>query len=218
MMTPPIRVVMVDDHRIVREGLRAMLDAVPEIAIVGEAEDLSGALDTITKERPDVVLLDVRLQRASGLDACRAIIQEHPDVKVVFLTVYEDEQYVFEALRVGARGYMLKKVSPEDLLHILQAVQAGEVMIDPSLGGKIALRSAAQREGGDWPGAQHGLTPRESEVLVKIVDGLDNKAIGQALYITEDTVKSHVKSILRKLGARDRGQAISITYKEGLIS
>jgi DNA-binding NarL/FixJ family response regulator len=216
-MTSPIKVVMVDDHRIVREGLRAMLDAVPDIEIVGEAEDLGGALEAIAKGRPDVVLLDVRLQRASGLDACRTIIQEHPDVKVVFLTVYEDEQYVFEALRVGARGYMLKKVSPEDILHILQAVQAGEVVIDPALGGKIALRSAALRKGNDWPGVQHGLTPRESEVLVKIVDGLDNKAIGQALYITEDTVKSHVKSILRKLGARDRGQAISIAFKEGLI-
>lgn len=208
---------MVDDHRIVREGLRAMLDAVPEIEIVGEAEDLSGALEAIGKGRPDVVLLDVRLQRASGLDACRTITQEHPDVKVVFLTVYEDEQYVFEALRAGARGYMLKKVSPEDILHILQAVQDGEVVIDPALGGKIALRSAAVRNGNDWPGAQRGLTPRESEVLVQIVEGLDNKAIGQALHITEDTVKSHMKSILRKLGARDRGQAISIAFKEGLL-
>jgi DNA-binding NarL/FixJ family response regulator len=216
-MSSPIRVVVVDDHRIVREGLRAMLNAVPEIEIVGEAEDLDGALDAITSGRPDVVLLDVRLRRASGLDACRAITKHHPDVKVVFLTVYEDEQYVFEALRVGARGYMLKKVSPEDILHILQAVQAGEVVIDRALGGKIALRSAALRKGSDWPGVERGLTPRESEVLVKIVDGLDNKAIGQALFITEDTVKSHVKGILRKLGARDRGQAISIAFKEGLI-
>lgn len=216
-MTSPIRVVMVDDHRIVREGLRAMLDAVPEIEIVGEAEDLSGALEAIASARPDVVLLDVRLQRASGLDACRTITQEHPDVNVVFLTVYEDEQYVFEALRVGARGYMLKKASPEDILRILQAVQAGDVVIDPALGGKIALRSAALRKGNDWPGAQLGLTQREAEVLAQIVNGLDNRAIGKALFITEDTVKSHVKSIFRKLGARDRGQAVSIALREGLI-
>ncbi|MGZ8577969.1 MAG: response regulator [Actinomycetota bacterium] len=216
-MSPPVRVVIVDDHRIVREGLRAMLNGVGEIEIVGEAEDLDGALEAIAAARPDVILLDVRLQRSSGLDACRTITERHPDVKVVFLTVYEDEQYVFEALRVGASGYMLKKVVSEDIVRMLEAVQAGDVVIDPALGGQIAQRAATLRTGTDWPGAHLGLTQRESEVLAHLVDGLDNRAIAQTLYISEDTVKSHMKSILRKLGAKDRGQAISIALRGGLI-
>jgi DNA-binding NarL/FixJ family response regulator len=216
-MSPPVRVVIVDVHQIVREGLRAMLDGVDEIEIVGEAEDLDGALKAIAGARPDVILLDVRLQRSSGLEACRAIVERHPDVKVVFLTVYEDEQYVFEALRVGARGYMLKKVVPEDIVRMLEAVQAGDVVIDPALGGQIAQRAATLRKGTDWPGAHLGLTQREAEVLAHLVDGLDNRAIAQTLYISEDTVKSHMKSILRKLGAKDRGQAISIALRGGLV-
>lgn len=216
-MSPPVRVVIVDDHLIVREGLRAMLNGVDEIEIVGEAEDLEGALEAIAGARPDVILLDVRLQRSSGLDACRTITQRHPDVKVVFLTVYEDEQYVFEALRVGASGYMLKKVVSQDIVRMLEAVQAGDVVIDPALGGQIAQRAATLRRGIDWPGAHLGLTQREAEVLAHLVDGLDNRAIAQTLYISEDTVKSHVKSILRKLGAKDRGQAISIALRGGLI-
>jgi DNA-binding NarL/FixJ family response regulator len=216
-MSPPVRVVIVDDHRIVREGLRAMLNGVGEIEIVGEAEDLDGALEAIAGARPDVILLDVRLQRSSGLDACRTITERHPDVKVVFLTVYEDEQYVFEALRVGASGYMLKKVVSEDIVRMLEAVQAGDVVIDPALGGQIARRAATLRRGTDWPGAHLGLTQREAEVLAHLVDGLDNRAIAQTLYISEDTVKSHVKSILRKLGAKDRGQAISIALRGGLL-
>jgi DNA-binding NarL/FixJ family response regulator len=216
-MSPPVRVVIVDDHRIVREGLRAMLNGVGEIEIVGEAEDLDGALEAIAGARPDVILLDVRLQRSSGLDACRTITERHPDVKVVFLTVYEDEQYVFEALRVGASGYMLKKVVSEDIVRMLEAVQAGDVVIDPALGGQIARRAATLRRGTDWPGAHLGLTQREAEVLAHLVDGLDNRAIAQTLHISEDTVKSHVKSILRKLGAKDRGQAISIALRGGLL-
>ena len=213
----PIRIVMVDDHRIVREGLRAMLHGMDEIEIVGEAEDLSGALAAIEESKPDVVLLDLRLQRSSGLDACRTIVEKHPDVRVVFLTVYEDEQYVFEALRAGGRGYMLKKASAEDLVRILEAVRQGDVVIDPALGGQIALRAAAMSAGREWPGAQLGLTQRESEVLTELVKGLDNKAIGRELYISEDTVKSHVKAILRKLGVKDRSQAVALALRQGLV-
>ncbi len=216
MIERPIRVLIVDDHRVVREGLRAMLHGVAEIEIVGEAEDVDQALAAIRAAEPHVVLLDVRLQRSSGLDACRSIVQRHPEVSVVFLTMYEDEQYVFEALRAGGRGYMLKKVSAEEIVRVLQAVRAGEVVIDPELGGKIALRAAALQAGSDWPGARLGLTPREADVLAHLVKGLDNRAIGHALYISEDTVKSHLKAIFRKLGARDRAQAVAIALREGL--
>jgi DNA-binding NarL/FixJ family response regulator len=215
-VSEPIRVLLVDDHRVIREGLKAMLEDVPEVQIVGEAEDIAGALAGIHDHRPDAVLLDVRLQRSSGLDACRTIRERHPEVNVVFLTVYEDEQYVLEALRAGGRGYMLKKALPEDIVRVLQAVQQGDIVIDPALGGRIALRAAAMRKGDGWPGAELGLTPREGEVLAHLVRGMDNRAIAHALYIGEGTVKSHVKAILRKLGAKDRGQAISIALREGL--
>ena len=217
MIAAAIRIVIVDDHLVVREGLRAMLDGIEEVRIVGEAQDLPGALAVVEREKPDVVLLDLRLQGASGLDACRTMVERDADVKVVFLTVYEDEQYVFEALRAGARGYMLKKASPEDIVRILQAVQAGEVVIDPSLGGQIALRAAATRGGDYWPGAHLGLTQREGEVLVNLVKGLNNRDIAGALFISEDTVKSHVRSVLRKLGAKDRTQAVSIALRQGLV-
>jgi DNA-binding NarL/FixJ family response regulator len=215
-VSAPIRVVVVDDHRVVREGLNAMLFGVPEIEIVGDAEDLDGALAVIGDTLPDVVLLDVRLRHSSGLEACRAIVGRHPSVRVVFLTVYEDEQYVFEALRAGGRGYLLKKASPEDIVQVLEAVLAGDTVIDPALGGRIALRAARARAGSDWPGAELGLTPREGEVLSHLAHGMDNKSIGLALYISEDTVKSHVKAVLRKLGARDRAQAVAIALRQGL--
>ena len=212
-----IRTVIVDDHLVVREGLRAMLDGVEEVEIVGEAADLPGALAAVARDEPDVVLLDLRLQGVSGLEVCRAIVERHPEVKVVFLTVYEDEQYVFEALRAGAKGYMLKKASPDDIVRILQSVQAGDVVVDPSLGGQIALRAAAARGGDYWPGAHLGLTQREGEVLVHMVKGMNNRAIAGELYITEDTVKSHVRAVLRKLDARDRTQAVSIALRQGLV-
>ncbi len=216
-MSEPIRTVIVDDHRVVREGLRAMLDGVEEVRIVGEAENLDGALEEVANASPDVVLLDLRLQGASGLDVCRALAERHPEVKVVFLTVYEDEQYVFEALRAGARGYMLKKASPEDIVRILQSVQAGDVVVDPTLGGQIALRAASMRSGDFWPGAHLGLTRREGEILSHLVRGLNNKAIAKELFISEDTVKTHVRAVLRKLAVRDRAQAVSFALRNGLV-
>ncbi|MEX0753724.1 MAG: response regulator transcription factor [Actinomycetota bacterium] len=218
MSDDPISLVIVDDHRVVREGLRAMLDGIEEVRIVGEAEDGAGAFAEIEREQPQVVLLDLRLQKESGLDICRAIGERFPDVHVVFLTVYEDEQYVFEALRAGARGYMLKKASPEDLVRILGSVQAGEVVIDPSLGGQIALRAASMRTGDSWPGVHEGLTRREGDVLEQLVKGLNNREIAGALFISEDTVKTHVRGVLRKLGVKDRAQAVSYALRNGLAT
>jgi DNA-binding NarL/FixJ family response regulator len=216
--TEAIRTVIVDDHRVVREGLRAMLDGIDDVAIVGEAEDAAGALGAVGECAPEVVLLDLRLQGESGLDICRLIAEEYPDVKVVFLTVYEDEQYVFEALRAGARGYMLKKASPEDIVGILRSVRGGDIVIDPSLGGQIALRAASMRVGDSWPGVHLGLTRREGDVLDELVKGLNNRQIAQALYISEDTVKTHVRAVLRKLGVRDRAGAVSFALRNGLAS
>jgi Response regulator containing a CheY-like receiver domain and an HTH DNA-binding domain len=207
-----IRILIVDDHRMVREGLIAMLRDT-KIDVVGEAETIAEALEEIDAKNPEAVLLDVRLQGQSGLTACREMTEKHPDVAVVFLTVYEDAQYVFEALRAGAKGYMLKRASADDIVNVLEQVRAGETIVDPGLAGKIAVRASHLAPGRLWPGAELGITQRESEVLRAMVDGLNNKAVAEQLVISEDTVKTHVRSIFRKLGVTDRAQAVSVTLR-----
>ncbi len=216
----PIRVAIVDDHRMVREGLIAMLrHHAGRIAIVGEAGDMQTAVEMIARERPDVVTLDIRLPGSSGLTACRAIRDRFPDVAVVVLTVYEDEQYIVEALRAGARGYLLKRVSDAALVDALEAVLRGETVVDPALAAAYErLQGPGRKRGGNWPGGAVGLTRREGDVLACIVEGLPNAAIAGRLTISEETVKSHVKAILRKLGARDRAQVVGIALRERLIS
>jgi DNA-binding NarL/FixJ family response regulator len=211
-----IRILIVDDHRMVREGLTAMLRGT-KVEILGEAETVEEALNEISTKAPEAILLDVRLQGESGLSACRVITEKHPEVAVVFLTVYEDEQYVFEALRAGARGYMLKRASADDIVHVLERVIAGETMVDPSLAGKIARRASHVAPSGLWPGAELGITQRESQVLHAMVDGLNNKAVAEQLVISEDTVKTHVRSIFRKLGVADRSQAVAMALREGIF-
>jgi|SRR5579884_3129148 DNA-binding NarL/FixJ family response regulator len=214
----PIRVVVIDDHQVVREGLRAMLDGLPQVAIVGEAEGAAAGLAAVARLQPEVVLLDLRLQGGSGLEVCRTIVDRHPQTKVVFLTVYDDEQYVFEAFRAGASGYLLKKAAPEDIVRFLEAVRRGEVVVDPSLGGQMAMRAAAARRGELWPGAELGLTRREGEVLACLVRGLSNHEIAEALVISPETAKTHVRAIFRKLGVRDRAQAVALALRSGLVS
>ncbi len=211
----PIKVIIVDDHRMVREGLRSMLREQPRIDIVGEADNESDAIRVIQETQPEVVLLDIRLRGASGLDACRNIHQRFPDVSVIFLTVYEDQQYIFEALRAGARGYILKKIGDDDLVKVIEEVRSGEVIVDPSLTGQIAMRAAEGSR--TWAGARYGLTEREAEVLEAVSQGLSNHGVGERLFISEETVKSHVRSILRKLGVGDRTQAVSLALREGLV-
>lgn len=211
----PIRIGIVDDHGMVREGLRTMLRAKPSVEIVGEAEDQVGALRMVDERTPEVVLLDIRLRGASGLDTCRMINQRFADVKVIVLTVYEDEQYIFEALRAGARGYILKKIGDEDLVKVIQSVRSGEIFVDPALTGQLALRAASRSH--SWAEAKFGLSARQAEVLELVTQGLSNQGIGERLFISEETVKSHVRAILRKLGVADRTQAVSFALREGLV-
>lgn len=220
-MTPPapasgqkIRIVITDDHAMVREGLRTMLAHHPAIEVVAEADTGAAAVLAVEKHRPDVILLDVRLPDMSGLDVCRKLRERFPAVHAVMLTVYEDEHYVFEALRAGARGYLLKKVTDDELTRVLKSVCAGEIIVDPSLAGQMALRSANAGSGGSGPVR---LTEREREVLAAMADGLSNAAIAAHLHISEETVKTHVKSLLRKLGALDRTQAVSLALRSGLL-
>jgi DNA-binding NarL/FixJ family response regulator len=218
MAKQAIRMVMVDDHEMVLHGVRAMLvHFVDDVDVVGTATDVNGAMSLVTTERPDVVLCDIRLGRESGLDLCKQVKAASPDTHVVFLTVYEDEQYLYQALRVGASGYILKRVDGAELVTHLGRVMEGEIVIDPALAGRIALSAARLNAGEFWPGAHLGLTQRESEVLALLVANHSNKGIAAKLVVSEDTVKTHIRGLYRKLGVSDRGGAVAVALREGLF-
>jgi len=192
----PMRLVIVDDHQMVLDGLKAMLRPyAAQVEVTGEASDPGEAVSLVARLAPDAVLLDVRLRGASGLDLCSDILAACPATKVVFLTVYDDEQYLYQALRVGD----------------------GEVLIDPSLAGRVALSAARLHSGEFWPGAHLGLTQRESEVLSLLVAGLSNRAIAAKLVVSEETVKTHSRGIYRKLGVSDRAAAVTVALREGVF-
>ena len=221
-MTPasraPVRLLLVDDHQVVLEGLTAMLASqASRVDIVGATTEASDAMTLVAGRQPDVVLLDVRLKGASGLDLCLEIVTRHPTVKVVFFTVYDDEQYIFQALRMGAAGFLLKTTTGPELADHLERVMEGDVAIDPTLAGRVAMTAARLQSGEFWPGGRLGLTQRESEVLELMVRGLSNRAIGQKLYIGEETVKSHAREMYRKLGVQDRAHAIATALREGIF-
>jgi DNA-binding NarL/FixJ family response regulator len=214
----PLRVVVVDDHQMVLDGLRAMLAPYSaQVEIVGEATEPDLALKVITGLEPDITLLDVRLRGSSGLDLCAEIRKRQPSRKVVFLTVYDDEQYLYQALRLGAAGFLLKRVRGAELVDHLQRIHQGEVLIDPSLATKVAMSVAHLRGGEFWPGARLGLTQRESEVLALMVAGLSNRAIAGRLTVSEETVKTHARGIYRKLDVADRSGAVAAALREGVF-
>jgi DNA-binding NarL/FixJ family response regulator len=214
----PLTLVIVDDHQMVLDGLKAMLRPYREQAeVIGESSDPQEAVRLVAELKPDAVLLDVRLRGASGLDLCGEILQVSPECKVVFLTVYDDEQYLFQALRVGAAGFLLKRIRGSELVDYLRRIHEGEVLIDPSLAGRVALSAARLRSGEFWPGAHLGLTQRESEVLSLLVAGLSNRAIAMKLVVSEETVKSHSRGIYRKLGVSDRAAAVAVALREGVF-
>jgi len=213
-----VRLLLVDDHQVVLEGLASMLASQSErVTIVGATTEPAGAVALASDVKPDIVLLDIRLRGASGLDLCGELIGAHPAIRVVFFTVYDDEQYLFQALRVGASGFLLKTTTAPELASHLERVMDGEVAIDPSLAGRVAITAAHLQSGEFWPGARLGLTQRESEVLELMVRGLSNRAIGQRLYIGEETVKTHARGVYRKLDATDRAQAVATALREGIF-
>jgi len=217
MTAPPITVLIVDDHQMVLDGLRAMLQPYQDqVQIVGEASEPAAALAQAAGLKPDAVLLDVRLREASGLDLCSEILKV-TDCKVVFLTVYDDEQYLYQALRVGAAGFLLKRIKGGELVDYLRRICDGEVLIDPSLAGRVAMTAARLRSGEFWPGAHLGLTQRESEVLSLLVAGLSNRAIAMKLVVSEETVKTHSRGVYRKLGVSDRAGAVAVALREGVF-
>ncbi|MDQ4068429.1 MAG: response regulator transcription factor [Actinomycetota bacterium] len=214
----PVRVLLVDDHQVVLEGLASMLASQSDRVVIAAATtDAEEAIRLAAERQPDVVLLDVRLRGASGLDVCADLVRRHPDLKVVFFTVYDDEQYLFQALRVGASGFLLKTTTGPELADHLERVMEGDVAIDSALAGRVAMTAARLQSGEFWPGARLGLTQRESEILGLMVRGLSNRAIALRLSIGEDTVKTHARSIYRKLEVADRAQAVAVALREGIF-
>ncbi|MHB1595189.1 MAG: response regulator [Streptosporangiaceae bacterium] len=216
--TPPLRVVIIDDHQMVLDGLKAMLQPYSgQVRVVGEGSEPADALRVIEQTKPDLVLLDIRLRGSSGLDLCGQILAADRQRKVVFLTVYDDEQYLYQALRVGASGFLLKRIRGAELVDYLHRIADGEVMIDPALAGRVAMSAARLHSGEFWPGAHLGLTQRESEVLALLVAGLSNRAIAAKLVVSEETVKTHSRGIYRKLGVSDRAGAVAAALREGVF-
>jgi DNA-binding NarL/FixJ family response regulator len=214
----PLRVVLVDDHEMVVAGLKAMLAPFRgRVRVVGEAIGAEHAVSVISGLAPDIVLCDVRMQGASGLDLCRTIRERDPQRKVVLLSVYDDEQYLFQALRAGASGYLLKKISGDELVRQLELAHTGVTVIDPTLAGRTADTASRLQSDEFWPGARQGLTQRESEVLSFMVTGLSNRGIATRLIVSDETVKSHLRSIYRKLGVADRTSAVATALREGIF-
>ncbi len=212
----PIRLLLVDDHQMVLDGLRAMLRPhAADIEVVAATTDPAEARRLVVDSRPDVALIDVRMRSMSGLELCAELLRLAPEVKVVLLTVYDDEQYLYEGLRAGAKGYLTKQVVAEELLDHVRRVLDGEIVVDPGLAGRVALSAARLDRGEFWPGAALGLSERESEVLELIVRGKSNKNIAEDLMLGDETIKTHVRSLYRKLGVTDRAQAVAYALREG---
>ncbi|MEV4611716.1 response regulator transcription factor [Kitasatospora sp. NPDC049258] len=220
----PIRVVVADDQELVRAGFGMILDAQPDIEVVGEAADGAQAIEAVREHGPDVLLLDVRMPVMDGLEAARRVCAEFPDCKVIMLTTFDIDDYVYDALYAGASGFLLKDVRRDDLAHGVRMVASGEALLAPSVTRRLISEFAARR-----PPAQGGgparppsrlleqLTARERETLRLLARGLSNAEIAAALVVSEHTVKTHVSNVLSKLRLRDRVHAVVFAYESGAV-
>jgi DNA-binding NarL/FixJ family response regulator len=212
-----IRVLLVDDDALMRAGLASILSSDAAVDVVGEAADGRDAVERVDTLRPDVVLMDVRMPEVDGITATRDVVAASPDTRVVILTTFEDDEYIFGALTAGASGFLLKRTTPESLIEAIKAVAAGDSLLSPSVTRRVIDRMAALPSGEALLDRRlEELTARERDVLEQIARGLSNAEIAGALVIEESTVKTHVKRILMKLGLRDRVQAVIFAYESGL--
>jgi DNA-binding NarL/FixJ family response regulator len=217
-----IRVVIADDQRVVRDGLSMLVGLIDDVEVIGAASDGAEAVELARAERPDVVLMDLRMPRMEGAEATRLIRSELPDTQVLVLTTYADDEFLFPALQAGARGYLTKDASAEEIEQAIRALVAGQTHLDPAVQQRLL---SAVIEGGPGGGAAPApadaepapdeLTPREVEVLKLIAAGLSNAEIAETLVVSAATVKTHVNRIFYKTGARDRAQAVRYAYQRG---
>ncbi len=218
MITPtPIRVLVADDHPLFRKGVASLLAGEPDFEVVGEASNGQEAIEKAREFMPDVILMDVSMPGVNGLEATQRIKQEFPYVRIVILTVSDEDQNLFEAIKHGAQGYLLKKIDPQTLFRTLRGAVAGEAPLSRSMATKLLAEFARQsRRGSQSPAPTGTLTEREKEVLGLLAAGKTNKEIGEALAIAENTVKNHLKNILEKLHLENRVQAATYAIREGL--
>ena len=213
-----VRVVLADDQEMVRAGLRMLVDFQPDLEVVGEAADGLEAVEVVTRLRPDVVLMDVRMPRCDGIEAARRVLASVPDVAVVVLTTFDEDASLAEALRAGVSGFLLKTAPPEQLLHAIRTVAAGNGLLDPA----VTLRVIAASAKSPAPdpvasGRLATLTQRETDVLRLVAEGLTNAEIAAALFLGEATVKTYLSRMLMKLELRDRVQAVAFAFRSGLV-
>ncbi|WP_030993411.1 response regulator transcription factor [Streptomyces decoyicus] len=214
-----IRVLLADDQLLVRAGFKVLLDAQPDIEVVAEAADGQQALAAVREHRPDIVLMDIRMPVVDGLVATRRITEDPrlPDVKVVMLTTFELDEYVFEAIRSGASGFLVKDTEPEELLRAVRAVVAGDALLSPGVTRRLIAEFAARSKEPAAADALSELTEREREVMALVGLGLSNEEIARRLVVSPLTAKTHVSRTMVKLGARDRAQLVVLAYESGLV-
>ncbi|MFE2303811.1 response regulator [Streptomyces sp. NPDC059445] len=217
-----IRVLIADDQMMVREGFSVLLGAMPDIEVVGEAVNGREAVERVRELRPDVVLMDIRMPEMNGIDATREIVAADGAAKVLVLTTFDLDEYVYQALRAGASGFLLKDASARQLADGVRVVSAGEALLAPSVTRRLITEFSKLAEEPRLPATAHGsygdLTDRETEVLVLIAQGLSNAEIAERLVVAESTIKTHVSRILVKLGLRDRTQAAVFAYEARLVT
>jgi DNA-binding NarL/FixJ family response regulator len=215
----PIRVVIADDQQLLRAGFTALLDAAPDIEVIGEASDGLEAVRMAGELRPDVILMDIRMPNMDGVEATRRLVAAGNPARILILTTYDADEYVFEALRAGASGFLLKDIRPVELVEAIRVIARGEALLAPTVTRRLLDRFAhtLPAAGAAADPALASLTERETEVLALLATGLSNLELAERLFLTEATVKTHVSSILRKLGLRDRVQAVVLAYQAGLV-
>lgn len=220
------KIVIIDDHQLFREGVKRILEFESEFEVVGEGEDGSDVLELVEKHRPDVVLLDINMKNMNGIEAIRQLIEKYPETKAIILSIHDDDAYVTHALKSGAQGYMLKEMDSDELIEAVKIVAEGGCYIHPKITDKLVkeYRRLANQQANpktyQQPEVQqplHILTSRECEVLQLLADGKSNRAIGEALFISEKTVKNHVSNILQKMNVNDRTQAVVTAIKNGWV-
>ena len=212
-----IRLMLVDDHEVVRSGLRMLLEGEPDVEIVGEFGLAKEALDSLEKLKPDVVVMDIGLPDLSGIDAAREVKRLSEGTAVVALTIHEDEEYFFKMLDAGASGYVPKRAAPEELLTAIRAAAGGEVYLYPSMAKLLVKDYLTQESQAEMRGGMDGLTDREQEVLAHLADGATNLEIGETLGISPKTVARHRENIMRKLGMHSRTELVKYAIRKGII-
>ena len=216
-----IRVAVVDDQALVRAGFRMICEAEDDLTVVGEAADGAEGVALVARARPDVVLMDIRMPTMDGVEACSQLARHHPDARVLMLTTFDLDDYVFAALRAGASGFLLKDTPPETLVDAIRIVATGESLLAPSVTRRLIERFVDEVPSARVkarPAGLDALTDREHEVLVLVARGLSNAEIATSLYLGEATVKTHVGRVLAKLGLRDRVQAVVVAYESGIVT